>query len=100
MRIKSYHQKISPLNANTEKKILSLKTDNFSTDYFGVLLEFDRVHLSEYTKKPNSSKLIKTIPRDDFDKIVKWYVRKQVKRKNKRGRNPLPNTNRPERLTN
>lgn len=68
--------KLAPIKAKKDIQILRLKTDNYSTDDFWILLNGDTVNIHEQRSGEKSKQNI-TIPRKDFDRLVKWYLREQ-----------------------
>lgn len=68
--------KLAPIKAKKDIQIIRLKTDNYSTDDFWILLNKDTVNIHEQRSGETSKQNI-TIPRKDFDRLVKWYLREQ-----------------------
>lgn len=64
----------APINAKTETQICKLRRDNYpaSGDVWSLLVSVGEVSLHHPEGKGYVS-----IPRDQFDKIVRWYMRNQ-----------------------
>jgi hypothetical protein len=69
--------KMSPRNAKSELKIMSLKTDNISTPNFWLLLHKDSITLTKQKTGESSTEKI-TITREAFNKFIDWYNREQA----------------------
>lgn len=72
-----------PIFAKTEKEICSLRTDNYATKDFTIMICEDNIYLSEQRSgEQRKQKII--IKRTDFNKLIRWYQKPQVtiKRKN------------------
>jgi len=62
--------------AKRENLIAELREDNFSTCCYGILIGEESIFLTQQKKGEAPTDSIK-IDREDFDKIVRWYVKKQ-----------------------
>lgn len=65
---------MKPIEANTLNKVCKLKRDNLSTKNFWILLDGGThiVICKQVVGKPSEGSL--TIPKSQFDRLVRWYV--------------------------
>jgi len=72
---------IAPIDAFTEKDRLRLREDNTATENYWLLLNDGHVTLANQ-KSGQAKAWWAQIPRKEWDKIVKWYIKKQKARGN------------------
>ncbi len=71
---------MSPMDANTFKKVIGLRSDNFSTEEFWILTDILTVTLAKQKNgEPSTQKI--TMPRAEFNRLIRWYIRDQKKTK-------------------
>lgn len=73
--MESKMKKLSPRNANTEKKLSSLRMDHkdFSKD-FSILVGEDEVFLSQQARGEGPKQSF-AMPKSVFNRIIDWYNR-------------------------
>jgi hypothetical protein len=67
---------LSPQQADTLDKICQLKEDNTDTLNFWFMVDEDTVTITKQGRG-ESSEWMHSIPRKDFNKFVKWYLKSQ-----------------------
>ncbi len=72
---------IAPIDARNEKDRLRLREDNIATENYWLLLNDGHVTLANQ-RSGQSKAWWAQIPRKEWDKIVKWYIKKQKARGN------------------
>lgn len=71
---------MTPKEATNQSKMLRLKSDNYSTKDFWILINNDSVVIAKQKDgEPLQAKI--TIPRSDFNRMIKWYLNPQSKSK-------------------
>lgn len=75
---------LSPRDARTQEAICRLRTYNRNTDDGWLLIEPDTITIARQSPG-KSAESMTTLPRRDFDALVRWYLRPQAVRR-ERGR--------------
>ena len=71
-------KKLRPIQARTFKQVCSLPRDNLSTKDFWILIDHPHVVICQQrTGEPAKGSL--SIPRAQFDRLVRWYITGKAK---------------------
>ena len=65
-----------PFDANTEKKTLSLRRDNYDTPDYWIMAHGDHVTIAKQ-RNGGKSEFMVEIKRRDFYRLISWYMRPQ-----------------------
>lgn len=68
--------KLAPIDCKTERELLSLETDNYSSGKWWILTDSFEVSLTEQKNGESPTRSIE-IPKAKFDALIQWYLRKQ-----------------------
>jgi hypothetical protein len=68
----SYTRERSPIMAKRENLIAELRADNFTAKKYSILVQENEIFICGESALDSI-----TIPRDEFDNIVRWYLKKQ-----------------------
>lgn len=69
-------KEMAPMDAKSFTAVCKLKTDNFDTGNYWILHGVDIITLAEQEVGNPAAQGI-SIPKQAFDKMVAWYLRKQ-----------------------
>lgn len=79
----------SPMAAKTERQHLRLRTDNTETEKYWFLINEEEVTICEQKNGEVATNSIK-IPKADFNKIVRWYIKPQKPKRVKQNKKRKP----------
>ena len=75
--------KLTPIEARTFKQICSLPRDNLDTSGHWIQLDVGEVTIAKQ-KGGEAAKVMLTVPRAQFDRMVRWYMTGSLRRPKKR----------------
>lgn len=67
---------LSPQRANTLDKVCTLNRDNFSRPDYWIITDTDEVTICKQRDGESQEESV-TIPKSEFDKLIRWYTRPQ-----------------------
>ena len=69
-------KELSPMQARTEAQVCALRRVNLTAGDFWLLLDSESVTLC-HQRAGESPEAVVTIPRAEFNKLVRWYTKPQ-----------------------
>lgn len=65
-----------PIDVRTEKQLCKLLSDNYTTKNYWILHEIDHITICKQSIGSHPEEMMR-IPRKDFNKLIKWYIKEQ-----------------------